>query len=134
MILIEGPAASAKKPMRPLIAAAAMTIMASTSVQATSSISFEGQGYLLDIVVGDASQPIISSLSITKPGGKQSFSLPMQRVRVEIFDTKQRVLLLRFSNPGDGTLPESFLLTVKNDVGTLRIGGKPLVGSFTWGM
>jgi len=111
-----------------------MTIMASTSVQATSSISFEGQGYLLDIVVGDASQPIISSLSITKPGGKQSFSLPMQRVRVEIFDTKQRVLLLRFSNPGDGTLPESFLLTVKNDVGTLRIGGKPLVGSFTWGM
>lgn len=120
--------------MRSLIAATAIAISASTSAHATSSLSFESQGYLLDIVVGDASKPIISSMSLAKPGSRQIAILPMQQVKVEIFDTKQKVLLLRFKNPGDTALPESFLLTVKDDAGTLRIGEKSLVGSFSWGM
>lgn len=120
--------------MRSLIATAAIAISASSSAQATSSLSFESQGYLLDIVVGDASKPIISSLSLAEPGSRQITILPMQQVKVEIFDAKQKVLLLRFKNPGDTTLPESFLLTVKDDAGTLRIGEKSLVGSFSWGM
>jgi hypothetical protein len=120
--------------MRPLIAAAVMTILAATSAQATSSLSFEGQGYLVDIVVGDASTPIIASLGVAQPASRQIVSLPMHLVRVEIFDSRQKVLLLRFSNRGDATLPESFLLTVKGDVGTLKIGGKPVAGRFDWGM
>lgn len=120
--------------MRSLIAAAAIAIGAFTSAQATSSLSFESQGYLLDIVVGDASKPMIASLSLAKPGSRQITILPMQQVEVDIFDTTQKVLLLRFKNPGDATLPESFLLTVKNDAGTLRIGEKSLGGSFSWGM
>ena len=111
-----------------------MTIMISTSAQATSSLSFESDGYLIDIIVGDVSKPIVSNLSIAKPGSKQPTSLPMQLVKVQIFETKQKVLLLSFKNPGRSTLPESFLLTVKYDVGTLKIGEKTLVGSFSWGM
>lgn len=84
--------------MRSLIAAAAIAISASTGAQATSSLSFESQGYLLDIVVGDASKPIISSLSLAKPGSRQITTLPMQQVKVEIFDIKQEVLFLRFKN------------------------------------
>jgi hypothetical protein len=120
--------------MRLLIAAAVMTLTAATSAQATSSLAFEAQGYLLDIVVGDASKPIVASLSLAKPDSKQMTLLPMQQVKVVIFDSKQKVLLLRFTNPGDTTLPESFLLTVKDHVGTLRIGEKSLAGSFSWGM
>lgn len=120
--------------MRPLIALAAMTITVATSAHATSSLSFEADGYLLDIVVGDTSKPVISSLGIAKPGSRTITSIPMHRVRVEIFDTTQRVLLLGFKSPGDETLPESFLLTVKDGVGTLRIGERVMVGSFSWGM
>ncbi len=118
--------------MRSLFAAAVIAITASTGAQATSSISFESQSYLLDIVVGDASKPIISSLSIAKPESKQSTTLPMLFVKVVVFDAKQKVLRLSFKNPGNATLPESFLLTVKEEVGTLRIGGKSQVGRFSW--
>jgi hypothetical protein len=120
--------------MRPLIALAVMALAVATSAQATSSLSFEAEGYLLDIVVGDASGPVVSSLGIARPGSRTITSLPMHQVRVEVFDTRQRVLLLRFENPGNETLPESFLLTVKDGVGTLGIGGRALIGSFSWGM
>lgn len=120
--------------MRSFIAAAAMAIMVSSSAHATSSLSFETNGYLIDIVVGDASKPVVSNLSIAKPGSKQPTSLPMRLVKVDIFETKHRVLLLTFKNPGDSALPGSFRLTVRGDAGTLEIGEQSLVGRFSWGM
>lgn len=112
---------------------AAIAIMVCTGAHATSSVSFEADGYLLDCVVGGASAPAISSLSFAGPHSKQGASLPMRLVKVQIFDPAQRVLLLRFDNPGDSRLPESFSLTVNNQVGTLTIGKRVFVGSFAWG-
>lgn len=120
--------------MRSLMTAAALAMMVCTSAHATGSLSFEAEGYLLDIVVGETSSPIVSSVSIAGPGARQATSLPMRRVKVGIFDTRRKILLLTFRNPGDPMLPENFRLTVKNDVGTLRIGAKSLVGRFSWGM
>lgn len=120
--------------MRLSIVAAAMALLVSTGAHATSSLSFEADGYLIDIVVGDTSQPVVSSLSIALPGSKQPVSLPMQGVKVQIFEPGQKVLLLSFKNSGDAGLPSSFLLTVKDDVGTLKMSGRSLVGSFSWGM
>jgi hypothetical protein len=115
-----------------LVAAALVTVV--SSAHATSSLSFEAEGYLLDMVVGDDSRPIVSGLNIAMPGSQQATSIPMRLVKIEIFDTRQKILLLGFQNPGDATLPEGFRLTVKNDAGTLRIGGKSLRGNFSWGM
>ena len=58
----------------------------------------------------------------------------MQHIKVEAFDTQQQVLLLRFINPGDSTLPKDFILSVRNDAGVLTIGGKSISGRFSWGM
>jgi hypothetical protein len=123
--------------MRSFIAAAVaatIAIVVSASAHATSSLSFEADGYLIDIVVGDTSEPVVFDLSMAKPGSKQPTSLPMQLVKVDVFETTQRALFLTFKNPGDPALPASFRLTVRGDTGTLEIGEQSLVGRFSWGM
>ena len=121
-------------PIPSLIAAAVVTLALATGAQATSSLSFETEGFLLDIVVGDSSEPLVSSLSIAKPRSQQTIMLPMQQVRVKVFDTKQRILVLNFENTSDKTHPESFFLSVKENIGTLRMGEQSLTGNFFWGM
>jgi len=119
--------------LNPLIAAA-ITISVCSAAQATNSISFEAEGYLLDIVVGGDSRPSIASLSFAMPGSTRDVVIPMDHLKVEAFDTRQKILLLRFINPGDSTLPKDFFLSVRNHVGVLKIGGKSVSGRFSWGM
>lgn len=58
----------------------------------------------------------------------------MRHLRIEAFDTEQKILLLRFKNPGDAKLPKDFALTVRNDAGVLQIEGKSIAGRFSWGI
>ena len=114
--------------------AAAITISACATTQASSSVSFEAEGYLLDIVVGGDKQPSIAGLSIAMPGSARGVVIPVRHLKVEAFDTMQKVLLLRFTNPGDSQLPGDFFLTVRNDAGILQIQGQSVVGRFFWGL
>lgn len=114
--------------------AAAVAIGACATAQATSSVSFEAEGYLLDIVVGGDKQPSIAGLSIALPGSARSVVIPVRHLKVEAFDTTQQVLLLGFINPGDSQLPGDFFLSVRNDAGVLRIQGKSIAGRFSWGL
>ena len=114
--------------------ATAVAISACATALATSSVSFEAEGYLLDIVVGGDSRPSIAGLSIAAPGSARSVVIPVHHLKVEAFDTTQRVLLLRFTNPGDSQLPGDFFLSVRNDAGILQIQGKSVVGRFSWGL
>lgn len=120
--------------MRSPLIAVAVAISACATALATSSVSFEAQGYLLDIVVGGDSRPSVATLSLAMPGSTQSVVIPMPHIKVEAFDTQQKVLLLRFTNPGDSTLPKDFFLSVRNDAGVLTIGGKSISGRFSWGV
>lgn len=120
--------------MRSRFIAAALAISACACALATSAISFEAEGYLLDIVVGDDSRPSIAGLSIMMPGNARRVVIPMHHLKVEAFDTRQKVLLLGFSNPGDPALPKDFFLSVRNDAGVLKIDGKSVSGRFSWGM
>lgn len=119
--------------MRSSLIAAALVLATFGSAFATSSVSFEAQGYLLDVVIGDDSRPAVAGLSFAAPGSVRGVELPMRHVRIEAFDTAQKVLLLRFTNPGDSTLPQDFSLAVRNDAGVLRIDGKSIAGRFAWG-
>ena len=120
--------------MRSTLFAAVLAIGACSSALATGAVSFEGQGYVLDVVVGDSNRPVVAGLSIATPGSARDVVLPLQHLRIDAFDTKRKILLLRFTNPGDAKLPGDFSLAVRGDAGVLRIGGKSIAGRFAWGM
>jgi len=115
-----------------VIAAVAVSMCA--TALATSSVSFEAEGYLLDIVVGGDSRPSIAGLSLAMPGSAHSVAIPVQHLKVEAFDTTQKILLLRFTNPGDSQLPGDFYLSVRNDAGILQVQGRSMTGRFSWGL
>jgi len=73
-----------------VIAAVAVSMCA--TALATSSVSFEAEGYLLDIVVGGDSRPSIAGLSLAMPGSAHSVAIPVQHLKVEAFDTTQKIL------------------------------------------
>ena len=124
----------ASNPMRSTLFAAAVAIGACSSALATGAVSFEGQGYVLDFVVGDNSGPMVAGLSIATPGIARDVVVPLQHLRIDVFDTERKVLLLRFMNPGDSKLPRDFSLAVRGDAGVLLIDGKSIAGRFAWGM
>ena len=113
---------------------ATLAISACATALATSSISFEAEGYLLDMVVGGDSRPSIAGLSIDIPGSDRSVVIPVRYLKVEAFDAAQKILLLRFTNPGDSQLPGDFFLSVRNDTGILQVQGRSIAGRFSWGL
>jgi len=126
-------AITAARSMRSAFVAVALVLLAFGNALATSSMSFEAQGYLVDIVVGGDRRPTVAGLSFSAPGSQLTVEIPLRHVRTEAFDTNLRLLRLRFTNPGDAKLPKDFSLTVRNDAGVLRIEGKAFGGRFSWG-
>jgi hypothetical protein len=120
--------------MRSQLIALTFTVGACASAFATSAVSFEAEGYILDIAVGDDSLPAVAGLSFAGPGSVRSVEIPLRYLRIDAFDAKQKILLIRFTNPGDPTLPKDFSLAVRNDVGVLKIEGRSISDRFAWGM
>lgn len=120
--------------MRSKLIALTFTLGTCAIACATTAISFEAEGYILDIVVGDDSRPAVAGLSFAAPGSVRSIEIPLRHLSIDAFDANQKILLLRFTNPADPALPKNFSLAVKNDVGILKIEGKSISGRFSWGM
>ena len=120
--------------MRSDLIALAFTLAAPASAYATTAVSFEAEGYVLDIVIGDDSRPAVAGLSFAAPGSVRSIEIPLRHLSIDAFDAKQKILLLRFTNPADPALPKNFSLAVRNDVGVLKIEGKSISGRFSWDM
>ncbi|MGC1174825.1 hypothetical protein [Polaromonas sp.] len=114
--------------------AAVLVLGVCGSAHATSAVSFEAEGYLLDILVGNDSRPAVAGLSFAAPGSVRSTEIPLRHLSIDAFDAGQKILLLRFMNPADPALPKDFVLAVRNDVGVLKIEGKSISGRFSWGM
>jgi hypothetical protein len=120
--------------MRSRLVAIVLSFGACLGAQATSAVSFEAEGYLLDIVVGNDSRPVVAGLKFAGPGGVRGVEIPLRHLKIDAFDEKQKILLLRFTNPGDAALPKDFSLTVENVVGVLKIEGRSISGRFSWGV
>lgn len=120
--------------MRSSLIAIAFILGTCASAFATGAVSFEAEGYVLDITVGDDSRPAVAGLSFAAPGSVRSIEIPLRHLKIDTFDAKQKILLLRFTNPGNPALPKDFSLAVKNDVGVLKSEGKSISGRFAWGM
>lgn len=120
--------------MRSHLIAIVLALGASVSAHATSAVSFEAEGYVLDFVIGSDNRPAVAGLKFAGPGGVRGVEIPLGHLKIDAFDEKQKILLLRFTNPGDPALPKDFSLAVKNDVGLLKIEGRSISGRFSWGV
>jgi len=118
--------------MRPILLSAVLIIVAASSLHATEALIFDGDGYNLYILVGDAEKPVIAQVRFTAPGAKDWVHLPSEQLQIEKFDTKGHVLVMRFSSKNDPALPPSFSFSVKKNSAVLTISGKKVTSSFDW--
>ncbi len=118
--------------MKRFLLSAALIFIVSSNLRATEALIFDGGGYNIQILVGLTDQPVVAQLHFTPPGAKDWIVVPREKLQVEKFDMKQRILVMRFSNSKDPNLPSSFSLSVKKDKAVLSIKGKTIKSTFDW--
>lgn len=111
-----------------LIAAIATFCVAA---HATSSLSFDGGGYNLELEIGDADRPVVASVTFHKPGDAQGVVL-RGNFRVKVFDTRRKELVLVYVG-GDERV-EPFTLTVHGNRATLDVARTRIRAAFRWSM
>ena len=118
--------------MKRLLSAAALMFVASVKLHATEALIFDGGGYNLYILIGQADKPNIAQVRLTPPGAKTWISVPRDQIKVEKFDWGQ-VLIMRFANDkNDPEAPPSFSFSAKKKKAVLTIKGKTIRSSFDW--
>jgi hypothetical protein len=73
-------------------------------------------------------------MSFSAPGSGSNSTLRAPHLAVAAFDIKAKLLLVRYSNPGDSTLPPDFELSVHGGEGILKLPNRSVTGSFNWEM
>ena len=99
--------------------------------QATSSLSFDGGDYLLNMEIGHVERPVIASITVHRPGDSKGVVLRGNFV-AEVFDTNTRQMRVIYKG-GDPRVPP-FTLVVKGEAATLSIDGKTIRSAFSWFM
>jgi hypothetical protein len=120
--------------MRPILLASTLIFVASSSLHATEALLFDGGGYNIQILIGYEDHPVIAQVLFTPPGATNWISLPRSLLRIEKFDMKKRILVMRFSNQNNPDLLRSFSLSIKKNDAVLSISGKQIKSSFDWTM
>jgi hypothetical protein len=120
--------------MRPAFAIAILAIAASGGAHATGSLSFESAGYVLDFEIGQQERPVLAGVSFAAPGASSNSILRPPHLVVVAFDTKAKILLVRYKNPGDSKLPPDFELSVRGSEGILKLPNRSVTGRFNWEM
>ena len=118
--------------LKSILLAAALLLVGSANLQATEALIFDGGGYNIHILVGLLDNPVVAEVRFTSPGAKEWISIPRDLVKVEKFDFKKRVLVMRFSNQNKPDLPASFSLTVKKENAVLATKSKKIKSTFNW--
>ena len=107
------------------------TLTLSSPAYATSSLSFEGGGYWIDMEIGDSESPVLARIRFHSPGDKKGVVLSQALVTVTSFDPRRQTLALRYAG-GSGVAP--FALSVRGSAAILDIGPERVLAEFTWGM
>ena len=101
------------------------------AAHATSSLSFDGGGYVLDLEIGDTDRPVVASVTFHKPGDAQGVVL-RGNFRVQSFDPRRQELVLVYGG-GDGRVGP-FTLTVQGSRASLAVAGRRIQAPFRWAM
>ena len=119
-------------PIKAVLLSAVLVFVTASHLQATESVTFEGGGYYIDILMGMADELSVARVLFSPPGDGALAELPHEMVRVEKINGRKGILILHFVNKGDPKLPKSFSLAVRKNSGVLTVGGKRVKGSFNW--
>ena len=119
-------------PVRAVLVSALLIFVTASHLQATEAIMFDGGGYHVDILVGQADKPSVAQVRFSAPGDTEWVLVPDELLRIERLDDKKRILTLRFANRDEPKLPRSFSLEVRKESGVLTVDGKRIKGSFDW--
>ena len=98
---------------------------------ATSSLSFQGGGYWLDMEIGHADRPVVASIDFHAPGDSQGVVL-RDNYKVASFDTGRKYLSIEYS--GSDPRVQPFTLIVHGEKAILRIGRTRIESRFDWFM
>jgi hypothetical protein len=98
-------------------------------VHATSSLSFVGGGYWLNMEIGHDDRPAVASITFHAPGDAQGVLL-RGNYQVVSFDTDRRELIIEYK--GSDARVEPFVLAVRGDKAILRVGGARIESLFSW--
>ena len=120
--------------MKSILLAATLVFVASAKLNATEALIFDGGGYNLYILVGNADKPVIAQVRLTPPGAKDWVSVPRELLQIEKFDMDEQILVMRFPKQSDPKLPPPFSFSVKKNHAVLSIKGKKIKSSFSWKM
>ena len=96
---------------------------------ATSSLSFEGGGYVIDLEIGDDAMPVVAAVHFHAPGDARGVVLTHDSWRVLAFDPRRQRLLLQHD---DASVVPAFSLSVQRDDAVLVIEGRRVHASFDW--
>ncbi len=101
------------------------------AAHATSSLSFDGGGYVLDLEIGDTGRPVVASVTFHRPGDAQGVVL-RGNFRIQAFDPRRQELVLVYGG-GDGRV-EPFTLTVHGNRASLEVARRRIRAPFRWSM
>lgn len=101
------------------------------AAHATSSLSFDGGGYVLDLEIGDTGRPVVASVTFHRPGDAQGVVL-RGNFRIQAFDPRRQELVLVYGG-GDGRV-EPFTLTVHGNRASLEVAHTRIRAPFRWSM
>jgi hypothetical protein len=124
---------------RHLLIAVSAIALASPSF-ATTSLSFEGGDYWIDMEIGyanarRAARAAVASVRFFAPGDKNGQLLSMSRITIETFDTDRKLLLMRYTTTTESKPePPSFVLSVVGENAVLQLGERRITSRFNWQM
>ncbi len=96
---------------------------------ATSSLSFEGGGYWLDMEIGYTDRPVVASVNFHAPGDSQGVVL-RDNFKVTSFDNDRKDLIIEYA--GVDPRVEPFTLVVHGEKAILQIGRLRIESAFDW--
>ena len=118
--------------MKRLLIAAALLFAASPKLQATEALMFYGGDYTFYILIGQADKANVAEVKVMVPGAKDWLFVPHEQLKIEKFDDKAQILIMRFTNKNDPQAPPSFSFSAKKKKAVLTIKGKTFRSSFDW--
>lgn len=104
-------------------------LLVAVVAHATSSLSFDGGGYRLDMEIGHTDHPVVASVTFHAPGDPQGVVL-RGNFRVASFDTARKELIIEYK--GNDPRVEPFTLVVHGEKAILRIGRARFESAFSW--
>ena len=119
---------------RSIIFAVLVFLFLMTPAYASGSLSFGGDGYWVDLEIGQTEVPVVASVRFHRPGDQKGVVLSRKLVIVEAFDTRRQVLVLRFTGLGGANPVGPFTLSANGGQAVLQIGAQQIVSQFSWEM